>query len=74
MESYQQGGLRERMGGKVQGISVNGRYKIDREVQNSIGNGEAKELICATHGHEQMQECWKEWVYWVEGNKGEKKR
>ena len=22
------------------------------EVKNSIGNGEAKELICATHGHE----------------------
>ena len=23
------------------------------EVKNSIGNGEAKELICTTHGHEQ---------------------
>ena len=23
-----------------------------REVKNSIGNEEAKELICATHGHE----------------------
>ena len=22
------------------------------EVKNSIGNGEAKELICLTHGHE----------------------
>ena len=22
------------------------------EVKNSIGNGEAKELICMTHGHE----------------------
>ena len=22
------------------------------EVKNSIGNGEAKELICVTHGHE----------------------
>ena len=22
------------------------------EVKNSIGNGEAKELICTTHGHE----------------------
>ena len=42
------------MGGKVQGIkSINGRYKIDRGVvKNSIGNGEAKELICMTHGHE----------------------
>ena len=35
------------MGKKVQGIrSVHGRHKIDR------GNGEAKELICTTHGHE----------------------
>ena len=42
------------MGGKVQRIrSVNGRYKIDRgEVKNSMRNGEAKELICMTHGHE----------------------
>ena len=23
-----------------------------REVKNSVGNGEAKELICMTHGHE----------------------
>ena len=31
MEGYQQGGVGERMGGKVQGISrINGRYKIDR--------------------------------------------
>ena len=41
------------MGKKVQGIrSINGRYKIDGDVKNSIGNGEAKELICMTHGHE----------------------
>ena len=27
--------------------------KIDRgEVNNNMGNGEAKELICITHGHE----------------------
>ena len=26
--------------------------KIEGEVKNSIGNGEAKELICRTHGHE----------------------
>ena len=38
---------------KVQGIrSINGRYKVDREVKNSMGNGKAKELICMTHGHE----------------------
>ena len=40
------------MGEKVQGIrSINGRYKIDGEVKNSTGNGEAKELTCTTHGH-----------------------
>ena len=38
----------------VQGIrSINGRYKIDRgRVKSSIGNIEAKELICMTHGHD----------------------
>ena len=44
-----------RMREKVQGIrSLNGRYKIYiwGEVKNSMGNGEAKELICITHGHE----------------------
>ena len=42
-------------GEKVQWIrSINGRYKIDGGdgVNNSIGNVEAKELICTTHGHE----------------------
>ena len=41
------------MGEKVQGISsiMVGR-KWTGEVKNSIGNGEAKELICMTHGHE----------------------
>ena len=45
---------RGKNGGKVQGVrSINGRYKTDRERlrKNSIGNGEAKELICTTHGH-----------------------
>ena len=47
MEGYQWGGGQGKMGEKVQGIrSVHGRHKIDR------GNGEAKELICTTHGHE----------------------
>ena len=33
------------MGEKVQGIrTINDRYKINREVKNSIENGEAKEL------------------------------
>ena len=45
------------MGEKVQGIrSINGRYKIDGKVKSSIGNGEAKELTCTTHGHELRRE------------------
>ena len=42
------------MGGKVQGIrSINGRYKNTQgELKNSKRNGEAKVLICTTHGHE----------------------
>ena len=32
--------------------SINGRYNRQGEVKNSTGNGEAKELICMTHGHE----------------------
>ena len=45
----QLGGARRRVGEKVQGLrSIDSRYKIDMV----IGNGEAKELICTTHGHE----------------------
>ena len=29
-------------------------------VKKSIGNGEAKELICTTHGHELSGDCLKE--------------
>ena len=48
------GGDEGEWGEKVQGIrSIIGRYKIDKgEVKNSIGNEEAKELVCTTHGHE----------------------
>ena len=39
--------------GKGTGKStLNNRHKIDRAVKNSIGYGEAKELIGMTHGHE----------------------
>ena len=65
MEGYQQGSGREREGvnegGKVQGIRIIiGRHKIDRGRLRilSIGNGEAKELICMTHGHELRGEEW----------------
>ena len=53
MEGYQWGSGRGREGEKVQRISsITGRYKINGEVKNSMGNGEAKELTCMTHGHE----------------------
>ena len=43
------------MGETVQEIKIiNSGYKIDRKVKSSIGNVEAKELLCMTHGHELM--------------------
>ena len=54
MEVLQWGRGRERMGEIVQEISsINGRSRM--EVKNSIGNVEAKELTCTTHGHELRQ-------------------
>ena len=35
------------------------------QVKNSIGNGEAKELICMTYGLELRVECW--WEGGVQG-------
>ena len=54
MEGYQQGRGGLRMGGKGTGNKKHKWYVQNRqgEVKNSIGNGEAKELICMTHGHE----------------------
>ena len=45
------------------------------EGKNSVGNVEAKELICMTHGHELRRwgEFWWERVCRAEENKGEKK-
>ena len=44
------------MGKKVQRTrSINSKYKTEREVKNSMGNGEAKEFICMTNGHELRQ-------------------
>ena len=44
------------------------------EGKNSIGNVEAKGLICMTHGHElRGEECWWERGCRAEGNKGKKK-
>ena len=47
------GGERGIMEEKVQELrSIIGRYKIYRDVKNSMGNGGDKELVCTTHGHE----------------------
>ena len=46
-------GQRRIGGGKVQRIrGIIDRHKINRVGKNSIGNREAKELICTAHGHE----------------------
>ena len=54
MEDYQQGWGEGRMGDKGTGNKENSWWVQNRqgEVKNSIGNGEAKELTCPTHGHE----------------------
>ena len=44
------------------------------EVKNNMGNGEANELICMTHGHElRWESAGGRGECWEEGNKGEKK-
>ena len=53
MEGYQQGG-----GGEERGEGTGNKkhkWQVENrqgEGKNSIGNVEAKELICMTHGHE----------------------
>ena len=71
MEGYQW--ERERGdGGKGRGNKQHKWQVQNRQgkVKNSIGNGEAKELICTTHGHELRGDCWKEGEYWAERDKG----
>ena len=54
MEGYQQRGCRRENGGKGTG-NKNHNWQVQNrqgEVKNSIRNGEAKELVCMTHGHE----------------------
>ena len=47
--------------------------KSTGDVKNSIGNGEAKELICMTHRHElKGGECGWEGLCKAEGDKGGK--
>ena len=54
MEGYQWGGGGVRMGKKGTGNKKHSWQVENRqgEVKNNIGNGEVKELICTTHGHE----------------------
>ena len=74
------GGLSVGMGKRVNGGKGTGINKHNLQVQNShgegknsIGNGEAKQLICMTHGQELRGDCWKErGNYWVEEGKGDK--
>ena len=65
MEGYQRGEGGGEWGKKVQGIrSINGRQKIRQRQVNSIGNGQAKELVCMTYGYElRWGESWRE-VEW----------
>ena len=54
MEGYQWGGGRRERGGKGTGNKNHNWQAQNRqgEVKNTMGNGEAKELIGTTHGHE----------------------
>ena len=74
MKGYQQGWGEN--GGKGTG-NKNHKWQVQNRkgvVKNSIGNVEAKELTCSTHGHElRLGECWKEMGHRAEGNNGEKK-
>ena len=73
IEGYQWGGGGKRMGGKVQGIrSINSRFQNKGEVKNTIGNIEAKELICKTHGHELRWGMLVGGVFRVDGKNGGK--
>ena len=72
VEGFQWGGGEEEQGGKGTGNKKHNWWvqKRQEEVQNIIGNGEAKELVCTTHGHElRVGDYWREGGYQVEGGK-----
>ena len=76
MEGYQWRERGEEQWGKGTGNKKHNWQAQDRQgkVKSSIGNEEAKELICTTHGHEpRWGKCWWEGGCRVEGNKREKK-
>ena len=54
MKGYQLGGGWEENGGKGTGNKKHNWQvqNTEKEVKNSVGNGEAEELIYTTHGHE----------------------
>ena len=63
------------MGEEVRGLRSTNRQlqNSHRDVKYSRRNGEAKELIHMTHGHEQWcGDCLREWGCWMEGSKGGK--
>ena len=64
-----------RMGRKCTGHKKHNCQAPNRqgEIKNSIGNGEAKELICTAHGHELRGECQREGDAGWRGRKGRKK-
>ena len=64
-----------RVGGKGTGNNKHNTWHKIGEVKNSMGNGEAKELICTTHGHKVRGQVMLEGGEGCreEGDKGEKK-
>ena len=80
MTGYQQGSGRERVGKGTE--NKQHKWQVENrqgEVKNSVGNGEAKEIICMTHGHkvsgdEGVRDAGRKGGrYQAKGDKGEKK-
>ena len=64
------------LGEEVRGLRSSNRWlqNSHEDINYSIGNGVATELICMTHGHEQWcGDCPREWGCWVEGGQSGKK-
>ena len=73
-EGLSAGSGKVKNGGKSIGINIIGQVQNRHgDIKNSIGNGEAKELICTTHRHELREvDHWREGEYQEEGDKGGK--
>ena len=76
MDGHRWEGRGERMGEKGTGKNKHNwqAQNIQGDVKKSIGNGEAKELLCTTHGHELRGGTLEGEVCRVEGDKGDKKK